>query len=311
MRNCVDIVRPFTEALGDRENVQLIGGIGSAALSHPGTIIVPGERRIIAPSDLQLPQYRPDGNLRDFDVLVLSTDREQVDEIEDIARQTIGNELELSVFDLRPIDHLPQMQAHPLRALKQFVSDRYAYEDERLGVRVVRRALFPFQVKMDLDTLGGWRLYVGEKDPYPAPVPHPGTVILNYLTRSISGLRAKDESKVAAMSDAIITKDPTMRDWMIDGPGNSQMEFARILQRLSRPGELAVGQHLTVTPVSGNLSSHTAFMLPDSLEAIRRTVLDISYAKARGTRFFEQQDWIVTLWQRHMEGRVDSLVHNT
>jgi len=73
------------EATSHLNNIQIMGGIGSAALTHQETMIVPDEKRVIAPADLSLPQYRPDGNLRDFDALVLSTSQARVDEVKEIS----------------------------------------------------------------------------------------------------------------------------------------------------------------------------------------------------------------------------------
>lgn len=311
MKNCVDIIRPFNEAIGGREDVQLIGGIGSAALTHPETVIVPEEKRVIAPYDLYLPQYRPDGNLRDFDALVLSYKKEKVAEVEELSEEIMGDELELSLFGLKPIVQLARMKLHPYReGLKQFLSDRYVLEEEDAGVEVAVKALFPFSVGMNLETLETWRLYIGERDPFPAPIPHPGTVVLNYLTRSISGLRPKDADKVSTIADALFKQAPDMRDWLMDGPGYEQVELARVLQKLSRKGSLAVGSTLEITPVPESLREHSAFMLSDAAPATQAAVLLASYAKARGLRTFESQEKIVTIWQRLGEKRVKKTIHN-
>ncbi len=50
--NCIDIVVPFRDELAqhtDLPDVQMMGGIGSAALKHPDTVILLDERRIVAP----------------------------------------------------------------------------------------------------------------------------------------------------------------------------------------------------------------------------------------------------------------------
>ncbi len=61
--NCVEIMAGFVDlAVRSEVPLQVIGGVGSAALNDRLTMIIPEGRRIIAPSDLVVPQHRPDGN---------------------------------------------------------------------------------------------------------------------------------------------------------------------------------------------------------------------------------------------------------
>jgi len=303
-------VRPFMEATSHLNNIQIMGGIGSAALTHQETMIVPDEKRVIAPADLSLPQYRPDGNLRDFDALVLSTSQARVDEVKEIAKETIGDELELSFFELKPLARLQTQRMEPFRSLGQFVSDRYVIETDEEGIIMARRSLFPFEVAVDFETLDTWSLSIGDKDPRPTPIPHPGTTILNYLTRSVSGLRPKDEAKVNEIAKNVVNKAPETKDWLMDGPGRSQMEFARIFHKLGRGGTLVVGEQVEITPVKGSLLDHPAFMITDAPSPTQRIALGVTYAKARILHAFESNERVVTLWQRMGEKHVDKIVHN-
>jgi hypothetical protein len=199
-KNCIDIVRPFNNELNmwADASVQLMGGIGSAALKHPGTVILLDERRIVTAGSFltdessrqDLSPIRPNGTLRDMDALVLSDDYEVIDEVETIAEETIGDQLDISIFSLRPGSYLEEQVAQPfgIKALKTFVSDRYVRED---GGR--DKALFPFAVEIDPEVLEDWSLEIGN-DVF--PVANPASAILNYLTRSITGLRHKDLAKV-------------------------------------------------------------------------------------------------------------------
>jgi hypothetical protein len=310
MRNCVDIVRPFVEAVDGHDDIQIIGGIGSAALAESRTIIVPEEKRIIAPSSLKLPQYREDGNMRDFDALVLSSDSVTRRYYQGVAEDTIDDQLELSVFDLKSDTAVSRMRRAPLRHMFQFVSDRYVDEFFPRQISVPSRVLYPFSAEIDPASLETWRLFIGEADKHPAPVPHPGTVITNYLTRSVSGLRPKDEAKVNQMTGAITSKMPDVLDWLYEGPGKSQMEFAGILQKLSRDGSLVVGESVVVKPAEGDLAEHPGFMAADESAAVQHLLLRMSYAKSRGLRFFESNQTIVKLWQRYGEKRAGKIVHN-
>jgi len=143
MKNCVDIVRPFSEAISERDDVQVIGGIGSAALTDKATVIVPDEKRLIASPDIFLSQYRDDGNLRDFDSLVLTTDGSHLREIEADGAKTIGTQLELSFFDLKPAARLDNHRQHPFKSLGQFVADRYVTQTETGEISSAQKSLFP------------------------------------------------------------------------------------------------------------------------------------------------------------------------
>ncbi len=310
MRSCVDIVRPFVEALDNRDDVQMIGGIGSVALTDPETVFVPDEKRVIAPADLALPQYRPDGNLRDFDALVLSSDQAHVDSVAAIGEQTIGEELELSFFGLKQLPRLTTMRLKPLRSLGQFVSDRYVLDNKPGEIVMASKALFPFEARMEPSSFETWRLYLGEHDRYPAPIPDPRTVIPNYLTRSISGLRPKDAEKVAAIADSVLEKMPDAWEWLEYGPGREQMFLARILQTISRGGSLAVGQSLVINPVRFDLRLHHQFMIADHPEAVQSAVLAATAVKAKAVHKAGSSDRLVTLWQRFGEKRVSGIIHN-
>ncbi len=311
MKNCVEVILPLREAIGGRDDIQLIGGIGTAALTHPKTAIVAGERRIVAPADLNVPQFRENGTLRDLDVLVLSTKRERIEEVEDTVRGIVGDELELSIFGLKPAVKLSAMKYDPLRAARsQFVSDRYAFETSENGIIYARKALFPFEVSIHPETLETWQLYIGKKDKYPTPIPNPGASVLNYLTRSVSGLRPRDVKKVHEAAQNIAAQAPEMTDWLMDGPGQSQVELARILQQLSRWGSLALGNLVTVTPTKGKLRQHPAFMIPDEKILTQEAVLALTYAKARIIHWYESVPLFVKLWQKMGEKRVQKIIHN-
>lgn len=310
MTNCVEIVRPFTEAIGKTDDLQLIGGVGAAALVNAETVIVTDEKTVIAPADLFLPQRRDDGNLRDFDALVLSSQPEHIRAYEAIGEEIIGDELELSFFGLRPAAELEWQKRHPLRALKQFLADRYVEQDESGKITEAYKALFPFSAPMPIETLETWRLYVGEDDPAPAPIPHPGTTVLNYLTRSISGLRPKDADKVGRMARNIQQKAPEIRDWIMDGPGQSQIQLARILNELGNKSRTIELGAATVYPMDTEVWMSPELVDMDAQLVTEAMVLTASYAKARALRFAESQEKIVTLWQRAAEKHVHGLVHN-
>lgn len=316
MENCVDIVRPFVRALDDEHftNVQIFGGIGSAALGHPGAELLPEEKLVVVPGDLFLPRHRNDGNLRDLDCLVKSSRPEVKDNVEIIARETIDKDkLILSIFGLRPMSQLLRQIEHPSSSMaKVQVSDRYVEEDQN-SVVAAKKALFPFAVDLPVEALETWRLQIGD-DQLTFPIPNPAATALNYLTRSVSGLRPKDAQKVDALTRNIADKAPALIDWMTDGPGASQLDLARILLTL-RQGrtdgkELRVGGLLTIKPYKlRELGRHQAFMFAGQTHLLRGFV-EIKHGISHGLHTVEANQRIVSLFQKYIEPNIQSLVKN-
>jgi hypothetical protein len=272
------------------------------------------DRSIALPGDVDLTtigQYRPDGNKRDVDILALTTDKASIRSIEQAAKRTIGDELELSVFGMHRLARLRQQQAHPLRTLGRiWLADRYVTE-EAGEITALTKALYPFAVDVPLETLETWQLTVGNGDPM--PVPHPGTVILNYLTRSVSGLRPKDAAKVDALTANVLSKAPELAAWIQDGPGHSQIELARILQTLRRgfgAEPLIVGDKITVTPYSLRELARHPGQLEGRRPALAAVARFVSRAKARGLHSIESQRRVVTFFQRYVERHAGGVITN-
>jgi hypothetical protein len=320
-KRCLDIVRPFAETLDDcyLTSVQLFGGIGSAALEHSGLNIGFEAREITVPAGAldDLKCQRPDGTLRDLDFLVLSSDEDEVTDVENLAKTCIADgDLELSFFGLRPINQLQDQLAHPLGSLATVhLSDRYVQEEVGHIVEV-KKALFPFVVDMPVDALQTWRLDIGGEQ-VTIPIPHPGATILNYLTRSVSGLRPKDARKVDKLVSNIARVEPEVIDWVTNGNGASQFEFARLLHTLrsfrGNPQPLIVGDALEVKPYDlSKLSQHKAFgdFVRAGRPGLMKLLIEAEHIKSRGLHFAEKQERIVTTWQGHVESHVQGLVKN-
>ena len=244
--DCFAAVRPFIDALDSPAaagDVQIIGGVSTSALSHPSTEIHVDTKEIIAPRGFSLSRHREDGTLRDVDVLVLSSNSQRVYEVERTLQQTTGNTLERSVFGIRPAESLREQTAHPLglRALRTFLSDRY---DTPRGASSRVKSLFPFAVPLPDETLETWSLIVLPEDDAAGeqviPVPHPGTTLVNYCTRSISGLRPRDAAKITHVAENVFSVSPDIRSWLIDGPGASQLELGTLIASLRTPHQTGV-----------------------------------------------------------------------
>lgn len=320
-RTCGVIMEPFIRALGacdDLPAVQIVGGNASSSLLHESVVIDLGARTIQAPAACDLPRLRADNSLRDLDTLVLSTDDAEIEAVRLMAEQLIGAELKINVFGLKTLADLEHQRRRPMRSTARiFLGDRYVAPSHRAGRDSMAikgfKALYPFQVPIDPDSMETFSLTVAGR---PAtPVPHPGATILNYLTRSISGLRAKDTVKVELMTETVLTRYPEIKAWIVDGPGRDTLDLARILHTLSEPrgraGVRRLGTQLEIIPYSfGQLDRHPGFMAADRSRALRRLIIGAAHAKSRALAGLESQPTIVTLWQKHVEDRVGTIIHN-
>jgi hypothetical protein len=315
-RNCAEIVQPFLEE-ADGLDYQVFGGIGSFALQQPGAEISRDEKVVWLPKGTDysaLGQFRADGNRRDLDVLIRSTDGEKVKTVERLAEATIQDELAISVFGLHKAETLDKRAAHPILTAAnplRSLADRYVEKDEQGQITGYRKAAVPFAAAdPSLETLETWRL-TGLPRGVDMPMPHPGTMILNYLTRSISGLRPKDAEKVGKMTDRVAEKSPEVMGWIHDGPGKSQLQLAEAFYSLRSPkeaGKLHVGGKLELQQLSDLTEDETMMLEHGSLAA--KTAVEISRRKARLLHTAESSGGIVTLYQRYVEPHLQSPVKN-
>lgn len=307
----MEVIAPFVREMDQPQlpPYQIIGGVGSAALADPRSELRLDTVEVVADSGLSLPTYRDDGNKRDLDVLVLSNDEDRIREVEAVAEDAIGDELEISVFGLKSLDQAEKQIAKPYRSsITKWLSDRYIDLDTGVGYKL----LFPFAVDLPYDTLETWRLNIGGTV---LPVPHPGTTLLNYLTRSISGLRAKDHDKVQKIATKVFSDSPDIADWISCGPGSSQFELARVLHSLREPSgdpqDLVLGETLSISPYPhAILRDHGAFLLDNWMAGRTRNVFAIARAKSRALRTAESNPKLVTMWQRFGEQKADVLIKN-
>ena len=314
----IDRVVRALQGRADLPPIQIIGGNGSAALSDERTVIDLEAGIIEAPASCDLPRFRPNGTLRDLDALVLSTDRGEIERVTALADEVAAGELAVSMFGLKTEADLARQRAQPLRsAARVFLGDRYITVDRDVRGALVAvdgfKALYPFQAALTLECLETFQLSVGGGEA--APTAHPGATILNYLTRSISGVRAKDLDKVRAMTENVLTRYPAVREWLLDGPGRHQFELARLLHSVGRhrrqPGGLELGGRIRLSPYTPTeLRRHPGFMAADRGAGTQRAVIALSRLKATALTGFESNPTVVTLWQRHVETRVRRIIHN-
>lgn len=313
--NCFDVVGRFIDAMaGTGIPYQVLGGV-SVLPFLDAVSVEPEARRVVAAAGLLLPSVRDNGSLRDLDVLVLSTDDAVVGRAQAIASRAIGHDLETAVFGIRPLSQLRQQEAHPLGSVfRVFLGDRYAEQDSTGRVVNLHRALFPFAVAADPSSLDTWtvRLESGHE----MPIQRPASIIAGYLVRSISGLRPKDQPKVAHLTTMVHSHAPGEIEWLTTGGGVSLTRLARALHTLREPGSrrarpLAVGP-LVIEPLERRDLGHLDdFMLRDAPPTTRRAVLAISSAKARALHRLEGSGRVVGVWQRRgFEDAVRGIIRN-
>lgn len=307
MTDTIHIIRPIAEILQSERlpDVQIIGGIGAVALSHPDTVIDVQTKTLIAPDSLVMPSRRPDGSLRDIDVLVLSSNRDDIKDVESIVTSVVGKELEASVFGMRSADILKKQLSRPLgfTVFKTFLSDRYESEDSYI------KSLFPFAVEMNPESLETWTMSLRG---ITLPIPNPAMSLINYTNRSISGLRPKDAEKVEQMAKMTFDRAPSLREWAIDGPGSSQVELSHLLEQLTpRKVHRPIFQEKKGNLTREQLMMHEAFLLSGRSEYVQRSALAVAAFKAHGLAFFESHPAVVSLWRKIGERNLEFIVKNT
>jgi len=155
--DAVDIARGFVDELykgGLASDVQIIGGVGSAALGNSGVELYPEDKLIVVPQGLKLPRYREDGTLRDLDVLVTNVDDEVLAAVDLAAKASVPKgALDRSIFGYQPLSRLEDQIRNPvLAAALVHVSDRYV-EQEGTEVITAQKSVFPFAVDVPPEAL--------------------------------------------------------------------------------------------------------------------------------------------------------------
>lgn len=320
MENCVDVIRPFVIETEKRKiPVQILGGLGAAAVLDPLTHYDSGAREIITPREgLFIPRQRENGSPRDMDVLVLSTDKDLIDETESVAAETVADRLEVNVFGLHQDEELKTFKLRPFAwsAVKGALSDRYVIGSELNGAGYYK-AVFPFGVIAPSDTLETWHLINGNEPP--VPVPHPAMMVLNNTTRSIAGMRKKYDGKAVAMTDNMLNLNPELVDWMIDGPGMSHLVLAGALRSLGwkrivhdvRPLRLSDKRNLTIMPPAPeSLVDDPTFLLKEVPKRIQKTALALARLKSAGF-VGPVERHLQDFWERHnLESHFKNIVRN-
>lgn len=290
--NAINIARPFFEKYADNKDVFVIGGLGSAALSHPDMQLSSTDK-VIAVPDLTVSRRRIDGTVRDIDVLVTSRDDRETLAVEWCLADTIRDELGVSVCNIANGDGILQDIRQPfhIRTLPSgFTSNRYSNPFPELNSELVRY-IFPFVAPLPAEHFDQWHVEVKDSG-VRIPVPPPASTLSNYLVRSVIGLRPADNIKVPAAARAVFKQSEEQEEWLFDGPGKEQVELATILRSLRYPNVGAVEllpHHIHRLYSHDELAYHDMFAPSKLGYWQRRLVLAGSLGKNAATRVFEEQ----------------------
>lgn len=306
----LDAVTPYTDTIADRSDLQVFGGVYTIALGDLSTIIDSYERLVIVTNSAlydKFTNFRPDGSRRDADVLMLSSDTQSLNEERMRMAGLIGGDLEISLFGLRSVVDLRRQQQRN-NPTTGWVSDRYLGQDGQ-----IYKAVRPFAAPIDADSLEPWTLVIPRPgdlhgNPFMMPVPNPALTIANYLTRSISGIRPKDESKVQQSAETIFAAEPNLQEWLRDGPGQSQFELAQLINSLRRYPLSAFGPLGLRILSFGELADHAYLMYPDDPRIARLRAIGSAAARGRVLHKLEEQEKLVTNFQKYIEKYMGGIV---
>ena len=308
--NSMEIIDPFSRRIETDGDVQVIGGVSISAMAHPDAYFDIQQREITVPDDFSLPSRRPDGSLRDIDVLVNSADQARVQQVETDLRETIGNKLEHSVFSILPNRLLERQRANPfgMVALRTLLSNRY---EASAGASTYIKSLFPFSATIDPESMETWTLVVGDQQR--VPVPHPGTTLLNYMTRSVSGIRPRDKDKLTAAASNTFNHAPEIKDWLVDGPGRSQLELAKVLASLnvSAGKQITLVDGIDISTYSHNqIVEHDTFMVPELTPNERQLAIGLATIKAYAVTRLESSPRMISLFHHFLERHASIFTKN-
>jgi len=308
--NSMEIIEPFARRIENDNDVQVIGGMSISAMAHPDAHFDSQQREITVPNNFSLSSRRPDGSLRDIDVLVNSTNQARVEEVETHLRETIGNRLEHSVFSILPNRLLERQRSNPfgMIALRTLLSNRY---ESSITTQTYVKSLFPFAAAIDPESMETWTLIVGDEQQ--VPVPHPGTTLLNYMTRSVSGIRPRDKDKLSAAASNIFKHSPETKEWLVDGPGKSQLELAKILASLNIPGEkyIELIEGIDISTYSHRqIAEHESFMVPELTPNERQLAIGVATLKAYAVTRLESSPQLISLFHHFLERHASIFTKN-
>lgn len=333
MKNCFNLIQPFAE-IAARDNLPILA-MGSMAIipftHEQSTIQSPVQ--VDVPGDIDLPNFRsPDAKKpRDFDFLVVSSDKAYKQAIQDKAQLLINpkdtdnqgapDDLEIEAFAINTEASFQNELEHPLAPrtiINGGTSDRYEVTATD-GEHLIYKMAAPFGTPLPEAALKPCTINIGDRYSYQA-MPF-GTILGDYLTRSCASLRKRNVSKVDQAVTQVLQKSPETREWIMDGPGAKQLELAGIYLALRRAwhsrrplilGDADSQAHLEVRPADHHkLAEHPMFLLKDAEPTVQRTALAIARLRALATARVEDSTAATDFWLEHIMPHLRRSIHHT
>ncbi len=227
-RSCYEVIdgldKAIRETLTPSQQYFVLGGIATAAINHPESVFDHQTDHLIAAPESTVPVLRDNGTRRDVDMLVLDVlSPDQATAIKRVVSAAVGDALEVSVFGLSP--HRDMTTVRRLgRSLTAWTSERTIDDNG-----ILRYELFPLEQIVSQESYSPWTLELPSGEG--VAIFNPAAHMLAYYLRSISGLRAKDVSKVDAMRYRVMG-EPIFQQQIFDGPLQSWWEMANDIGRL-------------------------------------------------------------------------------
>lgn len=255
------VARGFHDRMEDCEvPYNVVGGLGLHAVTNAAEIDW-DNHVVYMPSGVCLPCLRENGTVRDLDTLVQSTDKTVVKGCRQKISDAIGDKLVVSAFGLNPYE-----KNH--RGIFDFVGDRYVDNEGRLYWR-----LGGIETEIPLESLDPW--LVEQAGETVCAILNPISQLGAYTCRSITGLRPKDEEKVAKLINIVMPNDK-----ISDIPAAYREQYFAFLEQSRKV-------------------------------AAARKKLGWLGLKARLLSFLERQEWAVRLAQGELDGVLSGFVGKT
>lgn len=207
--------KALSESLPEQMNYFVVGGIVAAALADPATRIIEDEQVIMASPRSDIAAMRPNGTLRDVDILVdgvLAPD--EAAQAKEACEVVVNDRLEVSLFGFDDQETYAQERFH-------FLSRRLRTPDDQRSYQ-----LGPLLQPTPAESYKPWELVLPSEQR--VQVLHPLGQLLAYRMRSVSGLRPKDHEKFGQMHRNIeqALGERAFREQLHDGPFASWNAFA-------------------------------------------------------------------------------------
>lgn len=194
---------------------RVVGGVALKAILESYSIDWL-KHTIAIDTDVSLSNVRPNGTLRDLDVLIPTIDGRQLELARREIDENVDHKMVVSAFGLRPYEE-------NRRGLFDFVGSRYLQELPD-GSRKLFWRLGGIETEIPMQALEPWQVVRRGQVLFDtiSPVAHLGA----YINRSITGVRPKDREKLAELNQVI-----TPNDKLRDIPANHREQYFAFLEQ--------------------------------------------------------------------------------